>query len=62
MSITLSEAIKQNRLEEFSSQEEAREIGPIDRADFNAALGKMVKAPQSKSNIAFRISRWFERN
>ena len=46
MSITLSEAIKQNRLEEFSSQEEARGIGPIDRADFDAALGKMVKAPQ----------------
>ncbi|MFZ0207810.1 MAG: hypothetical protein WAL59_17195 [Roseiarcus sp.] len=48
-------------MDEFIAQEEARGIGPIDRADFDAVLGKVVKAPRS-GNIAFRISRWFERN
>lgn len=43
--LSLSEAIKIGRLDDFIVQEEARGIGPIDRADFEALLGKLVKAP-----------------
>jgi hypothetical protein len=45
--LSLSEAVRTNRLAEFIAQEEARGIGPIDRADFEAAFGKVVKAPRS---------------
>ena len=45
--ITLADAAKANRLAEFAAQEEARGIGPIDRADFDRAVAKLVTAPQS---------------
>ena len=46
--LTLSEAIKTGRLQDFIAQEEARGVGSIDRAEFDRLLGKAVKAPQSK--------------
>jgi hypothetical protein len=55
--LSLSEAVKIGRLDEFIAQEEARGIGPIDRADFDAALAKMVKAPQSKNRTSHSASR-----
>lgn len=45
--LTLTEAIKSGRLIEFTAQEEARGIGPIDRSELNALTGALVKAPQS---------------
>jgi len=45
--LTLAEAGKQNRLGEFSRQEEARRIGPIDRAEFGAAAARIIKAQRS---------------
>jgi hypothetical protein len=50
--LTLSEAVKSGRLQEFIAQEEARGVGPIDRADLDRALAKMVKAPQSKDQTS----------
>jgi hypothetical protein len=46
MTLSLKEAIRANRLEEFISQEEARGVGPIDRADLDCALAKVLKAPR----------------
>lgn len=45
--ITLRDALSEGKLDAFIAQEEARGIGPIDRADFEAAFGKVVKAPRS---------------
>ena len=50
--LSLSDALKEGRLDEFIAQEEARGVGPIDRADFDAALAKVVKAPQSKGRTS----------
>jgi hypothetical protein len=51
--LTLSEAIKSGRLQEFIAQEEARGVGPIDRAEFDALLiATLAKAPQSKDRTS----------
>jgi hypothetical protein len=50
--LTLAEALKTGRLQDFIAQEEARGVGPIDRADLDRALAKMVKAPQSKDQTS----------
>jgi hypothetical protein len=50
--LSLSEAIKSGRLQEFIAQEEARGVGPIDRAELDHALAKMFKSPQSKDQTS----------
>jgi hypothetical protein len=50
--ISLSQAVRDGRLAEFIAQEEARGIGPIDRADFDAAVAALVKAPRSKGRTS----------
>lgn len=55
--LSLTEAVKSNRLQEFIEQEEARGIGPIDPADFYFALGKVIKAPRSKNRTSRSASR-----
>jgi hypothetical protein len=50
--MTLSEAINQNRLAEFIAQEEARGIGPINKADYDTATTALIKAPQSKGRTS----------
>jgi hypothetical protein len=46
--LTLSEALKTGRLQDFIAQEEARGIGPIDRAELDAVAAALIKAPQSE--------------
>jgi hypothetical protein len=50
--ITLAEAVKTGRLDEFAAQEEARGIGPVDRSALDAALAKVIKAPRSKDQTS----------
>ncbi len=50
--LTLAEALKTGRLQEFIAQEETRGVGPIDRAEFDALLGKAATAPQSKDRTS----------
>jgi hypothetical protein len=50
--ITLSAAQKQNRLSEFIEQEESRGISSVERAEFDAAIAALVKAPQSKDQTS----------
>lgn len=59
--LSLAEALKTGRLQEFIAQEEARGIGPIERAAFGSLLEKGVKAPQSKDQTSRSPSRWFDR-
>jgi hypothetical protein len=43
--LTLSEAVKSGRLQEFIAQEEARGIGSIERSELDRTLAAMLKAP-----------------
>ena len=43
--LTLSEAVKSGRLQDFIAQEEARGVGPIDHSEFDALTAALVKAP-----------------
>lgn len=45
--LSLTEAIRENRLQEFIAQEEARGVGPISEAEFNATASLVIKTPQS---------------
>ena len=49
--ITLSEALEQDRLEEFIEQAEAEGVGPADRAQFEALVGR-VTAPQPEDQTS----------
>lgn len=44
--LTLAEAVKSGRLQDFIAQEEARGGAPVDRAAFDALAEKLIKAPQ----------------
>lgn len=46
MRLNLMLALGAGRLEEFIAQEEARGIGPIDRAEFDGAVDSLIKAPR----------------
>ena len=50
--LTLAQALKTKRLQDFIAQEEARGVGPIDRAELDNALSKAVKAPRSKDQTS----------
>ena len=54
--LTLSEAVKDGRLQEFIAQEEARGVGPIDRAEFDALTAALVKAPLSEDQTSHSAS------
>lgn len=51
MSLTLSEALATNRLEEFVAQAEQEGVGPVDRAQFEALLGR-ITAPQPEDQTS----------
>jgi hypothetical protein len=46
--VSLSEALKSGTLASFISQEEARGVGPIDKADFDAAAPVMIICPSAR--------------
>ena len=50
--LSLKEAIKTGKVEQFALQEEARGIGPIDRAEFDGAVAKVIKAPRSEGRTS----------
>lgn len=45
--LSLSEAMESGRLQEFIAQEEARGVGPIIEAEFNATASAVIRTPQS---------------
>ena len=50
--LTLSEAKKTGRLNEFITEQETAGIGPIDRAEFDIAIGELIKARQSEDQTS----------
>lgn len=45
--LSLAEAIRTDRLQEFITQEEARGVGPISEAEFDKTASAVVRTPQS---------------
>ncbi len=54
--LTLSEAVKGGKLEEFVAQEEARGVGPLDRSEFDALAAALITAPQSEDQTSHSAS------
>jgi hypothetical protein len=54
--LPLAKALETNRISEFVAQEEARGIGPIDRADFDGAVAKVIKAQRSEDRTLHSAS------
>lgn len=52
MAIDLHTANREGRLQEFIAQEEARGVGPIERAKFDALLSSSVKSQRSKDQTS----------
>jgi hypothetical protein len=50
--LTLSEALKSNRLGEFIAQAEAAGIGPISAVEFDTVLGGVLTAPQPEDQTS----------
>lgn len=52
MIMSLSEAVREDKLAEFIAQEEARGIGPADEAPFLAVVRGAAKAPRSEDQTS----------
>lgn len=52
MTLSLAEAIKENRLVEFIAQEEARGVGPADPKELDAALSRLITAGKSEGQTS----------
>lgn len=50
--MTLAEALSSGRLDEFIAQEEARGVGPADKAGLDRALAALIKQPQSEDRTS----------
>lgn len=57
LALTLANAMKLGRLQDFIAQEEARGVGSIDRAEFDRLLVKAVRSPRSKDQTSRSPSR-----
>jgi hypothetical protein len=49
--LTLSEALASGRLDDFAAQAEAEGVGPADRAQFEALVGR-ITAPQPEGQTS----------
>lgn len=54
--LTLSEAIRLGRLDDFVRQEETR-VAAVPAREFNSALTALIKAPQSEDQTSRSLSR-----
>lgn len=50
--LTLAEAIRTGKLEEFAAQEEVRGVGSIDRAAFDSAVSSVIKERRSEDQTS----------
>jgi len=46
--LTLNDAVKSGRLQEFIAEQEALGVGPVDRAKFDGLAATLIRARQSK--------------
>jgi hypothetical protein len=57
MNITLSQAIREDRLEEFIKEQEAAGIGPVDERYFFQAASRVIKPAKSADRTSRSASR-----
>lgn len=50
--LTLVNALREGRLDEFIAQEEARGVGPADKANLDHALEALIRQPQSEDRTS----------
>jgi hypothetical protein len=55
--LSLSEAIREDRLLEFIEQEEARGVGPISQKNFDRAVKALATQPRSEDRKSRSASR-----
>lgn len=55
--LSLREAVKNGRLQEFIAQEEARGVEPISEAEFNDTASAVIKTPQSDDQTSGSLPR-----
>ena len=55
--ISLSEALKEKRLDDFIAQEEARGVGPISEAKFDLTASTVIKTPLSDDQTSGSLPR-----
>lgn len=55
--LTLREALDQGRLAEFIDQAEQEGVGPVDRNEFEARLGSLIKAPPQGDQTSRSLGR-----
>lgn len=46
--LTLSDALKEDRLDEFVAQEEARGVGPVERRELEDKVAALLRTTQSE--------------
>lgn len=51
----LSGALKTGRLQDFIAQEEARGVGPVSEADFDALAAKVIRTSQSDGQTSHSL-------
>jgi hypothetical protein len=52
MMMSLAEAVRQDKLDQFIAQEEARGVGPVENAPFLAIVKRAAKALQSEDQAS----------
>jgi hypothetical protein len=53
--LSLMKAIQDGRLQDFITQEEARGVGPVVQADFDALAAKVIKTSQSAGQTSHSL-------
>jgi hypothetical protein len=56
MTLTLTEAIRSGRINEFVVQEELRGVGPIDRKELDAEIRRLATTPLKSEDRTSRSS------
>lgn len=52
MRLSLAQAVKENRLPEFISQQESLGVGAINRSEFDSVVKEAVTQPQSQDRTS----------
>ena len=53
--LTLMGALRAGKLDDFIAQEEARGIGPVSEADFDALAAKVIRTSQSADQTSHSL-------
>lgn len=55
--LTLAQAIRDGRLEDFIEEQEARGLPPVEKSKLESALARAIKPPQPEDQTSRSVSR-----